>query len=62
MLQSRARFIWADSGNLFNREERLSSGPELLEQLWALCHTGIALKYQKYSVFPLKVSVEQNFG
>lgn len=55
-------FYWVDSGNLFSRKEELSSGLELLEQLWALSSSEVALEYQKYSVFPLKVSVKQYFG
>lgn len=62
MLESWARFIGVDSGNLFSRKEAFSSGLELLEQLWGLCHSEVALKYQKYSLLPLEVSVKQYFG
>lgn len=62
MHESRARFIGVDNGNLFSRKEALSSGLELLVELWGLCHTKVALEYHKHSVFPFKLSIMQYFG
>lgn len=62
MHKSRAHFIGVDSGNLFGRKEAFSPGLELLEELWGLCHTKVALEYPKHSVFPFKVSIKQYFG